>query len=329
MKRIICDNVRLLILQKYQEKTPVLKISKMFNCSRNTVYSIIRGKQIKKCGRKSVIYDKKFIAQVKASVKKIKKYKKRVTSSKIYKNLPDPPSLSTVKKCLNVNKDFLLRSIKRKIKLSDQQKINRINIIKSWFKESLDFKTIVFTDEVRFSLDGPDNCLSWELNEDSDKENLDLRQQKGGSILLYMAISREGIIHFERVGGNMNSKKYIDILKDNVLPMLRAKKDLFILQQDNAKPHTSKMTTKFLAEESINILQWPSRSPDLSLIENIFKCLKDIVYGTADFENKEDLWNEIQLAINTLNQSKKELFSNLYDGMIERYLNVLLKDGDN
>ena len=52
-----------------------MKLSEMLNCSRNTVYNIIRGKNLNKRGRKSMIKDKKLIGQVKSSIKKIQNTK--------------------------------------------------------------------------------------------------------------------------------------------------------------------------------------------------------------------------------------------------------------
>ena len=220
--------------------------------------------------------------------------------------------------------------MKRKLKLTEVQKRDRVSLIKQWFREKVAFEKVIFTDEVRFSLDGPDNCLSWELDDENNDCIRQLRQQKGGSIMCYMALTIDGIIVSHLVDGTINSAKYIDIIRDVLLPKLRAKyNDDFILQQDNASAHKSKATAKFLKDSKVEVLNWPSRSPDMSLIENIFKSLKDLVYGTEDYTTKKDLWAKIGKCVAFINESKVDMIKHLYDNITDRFLNVILKQGDN
>ena len=41
-----------------------------------------------------------------------------------------------------------------------------------------------------------------------------------------------------------------------------------IFQQDNATPHTARITRQFLANNNINVMQWPAVSPVVSPIEH-------------------------------------------------------------
>lgn len=50
-------------------------------------------------------------------------------------------------------------------------------------------------------------------------------------------------------------------------PFAGAVGDDFILMQDNARPHTAWVSIIFLENESISVMDWPARSPDLSPIK--------------------------------------------------------------
>ena len=64
----------------------------------------------------------------------------------------------------------------------------------------------------------------------------------------------------------MNGAKYREILDAN---LLQSAQDLrleqgFTFQQDNDPKHTAKTTQVGLQDKSLNVLKWPSQSPDLN-----------------------------------------------------------------
>ena len=71
-----------------------------------------------------------------------------------------------------------------------------------------------------------------------------------------------------RIEGRMNGAKYREILEEN-LP--QSAQDLrlgrrFTFQQDNDPKYTAKTMQEWLQEKSMNVLEWPSQSPDLNPI---------------------------------------------------------------
>jgi hypothetical protein len=68
-------------------------------------------------------------------------------------------------------------------------------------------------------------------------------------------------------------KHVTDILEQFVVPVASFIGDNFIFQHDNARLHSVRIVSEYLDEVGIASMQWPARSQDLNLIENLWDMM--------------------------------------------------------
>ena len=93
---------------------------------------------------------------------------------------------------------------------------------------------------------------------------------KTAGVSVWGAIHHQGKSQLVFIDGTMNQYVYMDIIRDNLLPFARATfQDNFVLIQDNAPPHRARRTMQLMAEEEVEVMEWPPMSPDMHPIEHV------------------------------------------------------------
>lgn len=140
-------------------------------------------------------------------------------------------------------------------------------------------------------------------------------------------ISYDGVGKLVRYEGNMNNIKYVDILSKHLLrdhPFLRGTKSRgskYFFQQDNAGPHRPPYVEEFFANNLISVLDWPSQSPDLNLIENVWAFIKGELYKKNHLpRTQEDTWREIE---KIWYYQVEKLIPRLYSSLEKRFKKVI------
>ena len=112
------------------------------------------------------------------------------------------------------------------------------------------------------------------------------------SIMIWGCVSGSGVGNLAEVSTRMTAPVYVDILSNNLFQSAQnlGIQDNFIFQQDNDPKHKSKIAMKWFADNSVETIDWPPQSPDLSYIENLWDYVDRNVHSKkfrrfAEFRN--------------------------------------------
>ena len=97
-----------------------------------------------------------------------------------------------------------------------------------------------------------------------------------------------------RLHGKINATVYKEILKKHVAPNLRtAINQPAVFMPENIPCHTAKSVKTFLSEEDVAVMEWPAQSPDINLIENVWKIRNERAKENNS-RNVKGLWTNLK-----------------------------------
>lgn len=198
---------------------------------------------------------------------------------------------------------------KKKPFISERNRIRRVAWARVHVKWTLrKWKKVLFSDESPFTLRYNGRVRVWKFNND---DPYDIRLLRGTikhdkKINIWGCFSWYGVGDIYRVRGNMNAKQYHSILVHHMVPSAQRLfgddfLDKFVYQQDNDPKHTARIIKRYFENKCITVLDWPSQSPDINPIENLW-AIFDSNFKNRKVSNEDELyaflkneWSKISL----------------------------------
>lgn len=232
----------------------------------------------------------------------------------------------------------VLKQVAKPVMPIKKPPLNKIHIQKrlKWAEENfkLDFSKVLFTDETRATLDGPDGWSKGWVVYGGYRHRRFRRQQGGGGIMIWAGIIGGIMVGPWKVpdGVKMTADNYIAFLREHFEPWFKKQRVAFkrtmIFMQDNAPSHSAKKTIEYLQQLGFcgpRKMNWPACSPDLNPIENLWSIVKRRVYRNGrQFTSKDELWQSI---VDVCRAFTPEEIQDLTCSMDKRLLQVISKKG--
>jgi len=196
------------------------------------------------------------------------------------------------------------------------QKSKNIRYVWGLTKMNYNWNNVVFSDETSIWLNF--NCKRW-IHKNDDKYHHTVKHPMKLHVWGYISKKYgSGIFIFKE---NLNGVLYSNILNDHIVD---ANDKNMIFQDDNDPKHRSILVTNWKKNKNISSLDWPSYSPDLNPIENIWAILK-MKLRRCEIRTIDEFENSIKKCWNDISQN---IIDNTISSMDNRIKELIEKHGD-
>ena len=274
--------MRKLIVELYLKNNSYGKIAETLGKSKSTIQSVI--KRWKESGstvaRRQSGRPISFTKRDENRLTRILKANTGATTKNIfelYNNAPRKLSRRTLYRTLK-RLGYVRRSIRKSVVIRSKNLVARkkwARSRKNWTIES--WKRFIFSDECSVVIGKDNRMYSWRRIDEKDSPHLVCPpRNRKFSVMVWGAITFSGERTLNWVKGNIDSQKYIEVLQESLLPLIEHNfsDGEYTFMQDNAPVHTSRLTRDWLDSKGIHPTIWSPQSPDLNIIENVWRDVK-------------------------------------------------------
>ncbi|UYV62802.1 Transposase [Cordylochernes scorpioides] len=205
-----------------------------------------------------------------------------------------PTSGRTISRRLVANGLHSCRPLRR-LPLTPPNRRQRLEWCRARSTWMTEWHRVVFSDESRFCLSSDSRRVRvWRrrgerFNPAAIVERPTVRQRR---IMVWGPIVYDSRSPLLRIQGTMTAQRYVDdVLRPVTLPYLQGVPNA-LYQQDNARPHTARISQQAL--QDVQMLPWPPYSPDLSPIEHVWDIIGRRLHALPQPRSEDELWQMLE-----------------------------------
>ena len=218
--------------------------------------------------------------------------KERLTASQVQKKMGLSVSIRTIQRILQQHSNLHYVKMQPSPHLTQSHRTKRLKWGREMIvKDAAYWRKVTFTDEKRWCLDGPDGFNYYWADNRLSRDVFSKRVNGGGSLMIWAGVSWRGKTELAFISNKIDAVHYCSMLDRVYQPYVEKhypKGGIF--QQDGAPAHTAVYTRDYFMMEDMLVIDWPPKSPDINIIENVWSILARRVYqGGRVFDDVSDL----------------------------------------
>lgn len=255
---------------------------------------------------------------------------RQLSLTQIHQELGLTCSIQTLRRAVKRIPGAVARKPLKALHLSEAQKTKRRKFVKIALRdlEPEFWKGVVFADEKKFSLSGPDSRPPvWTMGGRRAIHRRHPCTRIG--VMVWMGFGPEGIIGPEWVRQTVKKETYIEILK-------KYRGDLSpVFMDDGAAAHRAKLVKKYCLKCRIqrvcDVVCDAPKLVEVNVIENLWSILQRRLFQSGTiFETPDALFLGIQEVVNRMKalEQDKELYETLTDAIPKRLKRIKAVRGD-